>query len=428
MTEATPPTDRDTPDWRTLHLWQIQPLRDALVIAAVVGLVLLGYRLSLVTVPMLLALALAYMCEPLVRLMTRVRWINRPMAATVLLVAGVLVLVVPVVLGVGVAAVQGAAFAQATAHHLALVHDSLNAERAEEREAAYAALPGSWQAVRDWLAEVAEPVSGEATDAEPLQSAMAGWATAVLEWAREHASAMATRALGPGLGAVQAAISTVTGVGRFLFGAFLVAFFFYFFCTGYGRLLAFWQRMIPERRRLRVLELARQMDAVVAGFIRGRLTIALVQSGFFTIGYALIGAPMPLIFGPLVGALAIVPYLSLAGIPLVIIAMWLDEPHAMQFMNSWWWTLAAPSVVYAAGQALDEYVLTPRIQGRATGMDTPSILFASLAGGVLMGFYGLLLAIPVAACIRILLREVVWPRVVDWAEGRKRDMLPVDEQ
>ena len=77
------------------------------------------------------------------------------------------------------------------------------------------------------------------------------------------------------------------------------------------------------------------------------------------------------------------------------------------------------------GQVLDDYVLTPLIQGKSTNMDTPSILFASMAGGTLAGVYGLLLAIPVAACLKILLKEVFWPRFRVWAEGKAKDFLPI---
>jgi predicted PurR-regulated permease PerM len=76
---------------------------------------------------------------------------------------------------------------------------------------------------------------------------------------------------------------------------------------------------------------------------------------------------------------------------------------------------------------MDDYFLTPKIQGDATGMDTPSILFASIAGGVLAGFYGLLLAIPVAACVKILLKELFWPRFRAWARGEKDDPLPIQD-
>jgi predicted PurR-regulated permease PerM len=85
----------------------------------------------------------------------------------------------------------------------------------------------------------------------------------------------------------------------------------------------------------------------------------------------------------------------------------------------------APIILYTLLQTIDDYVLTPLIQGKTTQMNTPTILFAVLAGGIVAGFYGVLLAIPAAACLKILMRESFWPRFKAWAEGRVKDFLPV---
>jgi predicted PurR-regulated permease PerM len=209
--------------------------------------------------------------------------------------------------------------------------------------------------------------------------------------------------------------------------AFLTAFFFFFICTGWGRVRAFWFSLIPERRQGRAVDLLGQMDAVIAGFVRGRLTIMLIQCVIFSVGYLIIGTPAAIILGVIVGVLSIVPYLALVGIPISIVLMLLavDPSSADTFRGQWWWMVFAPIGVYMIGQAADDYLLTPLIQGKSTGLDTPTVLFASLAGGVLAGFYGLLVAIPVAACIKILIREIVWPKFRDWAEGRAADPLPI---
>src|SRR5262249_49541533 len=143
-----------------------------------------------------------------------------------------------------------------------------------------------------------------------------------------------------------------------------------------------------------------------------------------TVGYWIIGVPMPLIFGPLVGALVLVPYGQLMGLPIAMIALWM-QPSPDAWQQHWWWIVFAPMGVYILGQVLDDYVLNPAIQGKHTDMDVPTILFASIAGGVLAGVYGLLIAIPVAACVKILLKEVFWPRFRAWAEGKERDFLPI---
>jgi predicted PurR-regulated permease PerM len=188
--------------------------------------------------------------------------------------------------------------------------------------------------------------------------------------------------------------------------------------------LAFWEGLIPERRRWRVVDLVSRMDRVIAGFVRGRLMICIVLAVFITAAYWAIGVPAPLILGPVVGMLFLVPYVHFLGVPVAALLVWL-EPGGPSWQQEWWWVLGAPLGVYLCCQMLDDYVLTPMIQGKTTGMETPTILFASMAGGALAGVYGLLIAIPVAACIKILLTEVFWPRFTAWAEGRAPDFLPI---
>src|SRR5262245_33355371 len=102
-------------DWRQTHLWQIQPVRDVLMMAAAFGVLWLGYRLSVVTVPMLLALLLAYLFEPLVRRLTRGGRVGRPFVAIGIIVAAFFIVIVPATLGLGTAVVQGARVASQVA-------------------------------------------------------------------------------------------------------------------------------------------------------------------------------------------------------------------------------------------------------------------------------------------------------------------------
>src|SRR5580765_3020270 len=100
MPEPRPPTPAGNPvDWRSLHLWQIQPVRDGLVIAVALGLVWLGSRLSIVTVPLLLALLLSYLFEPLVERITRTGRVKRKVVAAGIILLIALVVVVPVSIG-----------------------------------------------------------------------------------------------------------------------------------------------------------------------------------------------------------------------------------------------------------------------------------------------------------------------------------------
>ena len=82
---------------------------------------------------------------------------------------------------------------------------------------------------------------------------------------------------------------------------------------------------------------------------------------------------------------------GVVGVPLTLLLIWLDPPSG--FRSAWWWLTFGPFVVYQIGQMFDDYILTPRIQGKATDLDTPSILFASITGGVLAGLLALTLVV-----------------------------------
>jgi predicted PurR-regulated permease PerM len=440
MTDVTPPAG----DWKRLHLWQIQPVRDGVLIAAAIGMIWLGYRLSVVTVPMLLALTLAYLCEPIVRRVCASRRIARKTAALGLIFGFLMLIVVPVSLGLGFAVAQGAKFAQNFARHVdhtvKSINDPLNDSKRDLLKNSGANT--AWLSIRDYVVEQerrksaqqsVEPIPDPSRDSDAGELDLSGvpapselyqiglWG---LQWISSNAAALGKQALSVGGGAVDAALSALQSLFNVLFGAFLTAFFFFFFCTGYGKVLEFWEGLIPERKKSRVIDLLGQMDVVIAGFVRGRLTICAILILYYIFAYWMIGVPAPVIVGLVVGALTIVPYVAGAVSPVVMMLMWLGGSDE-GWQGEWWWIIGSPLLVLGIQQVLDDYVLTPRIQGKSTNMDTPTILFASIAGGAIAGFYGLLLAIPVAACIRILLKEIVWPRIEQWLAGSVQDPLPI---
>jgi len=479
-------------DWRGLRLWQIQPIRDALVLVGIVGLIYIGYLCSIVTVPMLLALMLAYLFEPAIAWVTRrYRWVSRQGAAVAIIVLAVVLVVVPVTVGLGFAVVQGTSLVGTVARNTGLVVTSVRAETPQERAEASARLPRSLQDVGRWLSELrteveafralrgeqaspppsapvpppGAPIEGSTlvpvpdpalaipeADAEraavqPLAPERVArrdrdfpeWKVRLYEglewtigWVQHNAQALAKhvgeQALGTGVVAFGAVVAGVTKIGFLVFTAFLTAFFFYFFSTSYGAVLDFWEDLIPERKRHRVIDLVRQMDRVVAGFVRGRITICFILAVYMTIAYWLIGVPTPLVLGPAIGLLFVVPFVHVIGVPIAIVLMAIEPGGGMGWQQQWWWIVFAPVAVYVGAQLLDDWLLSPLIQGKTTGMDTPTILFASFAGGALGGVYGLLLAIPVAACIRILLKEVFWPRFRAWGKGKERDFLPIGRE
>ena len=206
---------------------------------------------------------------------------------------------------------------------------------------------------------------------------------------------------------------------------FLVPFYFFFFAAAYPKVLRFGRQLIPDHNRDRAFFLIGEMDKAVSGFVRGRLVISAILGVILSVGWLIVGVPYSIALGLIVGIFCAVPYLSIVGLPVAIILLAveqfsLDVDHRM----TWWGIILWPTVVYMIAQTLDDWVLTPLIQGKSTNLAPVSIVVAILAGGSIAGIYGMLLAVPVAACIKILLREVLMPRIHEWTEGRASDPLP----
>ncbi len=471
----------DGPAWAHLHLWQIQPLRDVAVVFAVIGLIWLGSIISIVTVPVLLALLLAYLVEPVVRWLQRRTALKRRGAVILMLLVITVSVVVPTVVGVGVGIAQGVRFAQEVRGGVSALRMSL-AEPDNERLARRVP-EGTWRGVRTailWVREKLEPPPPEpaspsdaeapadaegvvpqtdpasttgadpppptapaaqpadALEREPLGPAIppaeppvteedrASSLDVVLGWIEENAAAIARGVFqtgGDAIAALFGLLGTLTTLGVMLF---LTAFFFFFISTGFPKVTEFGEEMVPEKHRARAVELATKLDRVVSGFVRGRLIIGLILGAFFSVGWFAVGVPLAPVIGMATGLLGVFPYAALVGLPVSIILLALENHTG--FRGSWWWILFAPTVIYQIGQLADDYLLTPSIQGKETDLDIPSIMFAVFAGGALFGIYGLLIAIPLAACLKIVIRELLWPRYRAWVRGERADALPLDRE
>ncbi|MCK4871315.1 MAG: AI-2E family transporter [Phycisphaerales bacterium] len=388
------PSDKQQPgaDWRTVHLWQIQPLRDLLVLAVVVFIILLGYWLSPITVPLLIALALAYLTEPIIELATR-RWnwsrqrcILILLGVTVLIAGAAILIVVPLVVGQAIRLIDHAP------QYIERVSTSLQETGIGEETA-------SLQRILD----------------------------RAQEWLQGNAGSIAAPAFATSGDAIRFVGGVVASTVYFLFMLFLIPFYYYFFAAWYESITKFGRSLIPEAKCETVLPLIAKMDQAVSGFVRGRLVICALMGLMFAVGWWICGVPYWLLLGLLTGVFSLVPYLGSVGVPLAVGMLWFKlAGDAEDGVN--YWLLIWPVVVFAIVQFVEGYVLIPLIQGKATNLDPVTLLVAVLAGGTIMGVYGMLLAIPIAACGKILLTDVVWPRVRDWSQGRADDPLPISRE
>lgn len=415
-------------EWTDRHLWQIVPIRDLLIALGCVGFFLLGARLSIVTVPFLVALMLAYLFEPTLRHLERVRYLTRQSAAALVATIACIIIGGVLVVGLGFAAVQSARLLASVTGRASDVIASL--KKPDDPALREKIGTGGWLEIHDFILDLREPenaasdgvrsvVSYLGVDRKDVSAAV----DQIFTLFEENSGAVAQQAIETGGNAVGSAVSFAGLVGQFAFEAFLTLFFFFFLATEWRSFAKFLRSTLPEANRERMLELGGKMDHAISGFIRGRLTIALILAVFYTIGFGFMGVPAALLLGGAIAVLALIPYAVIAGIPIVIALLWLEAQSG--FRGEWWFVVLAPIGWYQIGQVLDDYVLTPMIQGKATDLATPEIVFASIAAGSLFGVFGLLVAIPLAACLKIILKEVVWPRYRAYCERTVEEPEPV---
>jgi predicted PurR-regulated permease PerM len=155
---------------------------------------------------------------------------------------------------------------------------------------------------------------------------------------------------------------------------------------------------IPLQHRGTVHGLARDIDAAIAGFVRGQAVICMILAVFYAIGLTLTGLNYGFLIGVMTGLLSFIPFVG-AGTGFLVAAI----VAIAQFWPDWT-SIAMVGGVFLVGQVLEGYVLSPRLVGPKVGLHPVWMMFSLIAFSYLFGFVGLLVAIPLAATIGVLLR------------------------
>ncbi|MHC4448445.1 MAG: AI-2E family transporter [Planctomycetota bacterium] len=421
-------------------------MRDLLGVAVLIALLWLGHALRAVTVPLLVALLLAYLFEPVVSKLSSRRRVSRP-----LVVGGVLVTV-----GVMVVALLALVIPVIGTQTVNLVRDYQEGRFREAVVELSSNLPETWHEHADRLIRYL-PVGGEPPDGaapDPSRGAAGGQGDtspaagrdeetarirAIVREELERAADAAggaerptsdsQRFLGLARGGARAVGAVLGGILQLGFLAFLIPFYFFFFSVSYPAVVNFAGGLVPEANRPRTFELLGKMDRVVAGFVRGRIVISLIMGVMLAVGWWICQVPYAITLGLVVGVFCAVPYLGVVGIPLAVGLLFFGQLGGggqPTVWLGWWGVVLWPTVVFAVVQVIEGYALTPLIAGKATNLDPVTIVVAVLAGGSIMGVYGMLLAIPAAACIKIVCTDVLLPRIRAWTKGESADPLPID--
>ncbi len=164
-------------------------------------------------------------------------------------------------------------------------------------------------------------------------------------------------------------------------------------------LLARLDHLIPRAWHDRSLRMLRDIDAVLAEFLRGQISVMLLLALYYSAGLAIAGVEFALPLGFVTGLLIFIPYvgfLSGFALALLVAALQVGGPGA----------LLGTLAVFGIGQLLESFLLTPLLVGKRIGLHPLAVIFALMAFGQLFGFVGVLLALPASAALLVGLREL----------------------
>lgn len=332
------------------HKWQL------LALTVLLGAVL--WLLGPVLTPFVIAGLLAYLGDPMVDRLERLRLSRTASVAIVfslmtLALVGVVLLLIPML----------------------------------ERQ--ISTLVEQFPRYRDWFTGIALPWVSERTGFD-LEGLDVG---SVFEMLRQHwqqAGGVAATVLG---GLSKSGMLIITWVVNL---ALIPVVTFY--------LLRDWDVMVGKVRDLlprpiepTVSRLAAESDSVLGGFLRGQLSVMLALGTIYAVGLWMVGIDLALLIGMIAGLVSFIPYLgAIVGVGIGLIAA------LVQYGD--WTHVILVGVVFGVGQVLESVALTPLLVGDRIGMHPVAVIFAVMAGGQLFGFIGVLVALPVAAVAMVLLR------------------------
>jgi predicted PurR-regulated permease PerM len=175
----------------------------------------------------------------------------------------------------------------------------------------------------------------------------------------------------------------------------------FYLLLDWGRVVATVDNWIPLQHRETLHGLVRDIDNAIAGFVRGQAVVCMCLAAFYAVGLTLAGLKSGFLIGLMTGLLSFIPFVGAASGFLVaaIVAV-------AQFWPDWTPIFVVVGV-FVIGQVLEGYVLSPNLVGAKVGLHPVWMMFALLAFGYLLGFIGLLIAIPLAATIGVLARFAI---------------------
>ncbi|MGH3388324.1 MAG: AI-2E family transporter, partial [Actinomadura sp.] len=174
-----------------------------------------------------------------------------------------------------------------------------------------------------------------------------------------------------------------------------------YFLSSLPQIKSYFYRLAPRTRRARVMLLGDEILNRIGGYVGGQLTISIIAGASTYIFLLIVGLPYALALSLIVAATALIPLIgaTLGAIVVTIVGFLTGIPEGI-----------ACVIFFVVYQQTENYLVAPRVMKRSVDVAPMVTVVAALIGGTLLGVVGALLAIPTAAAIALIVREVIMPR------------------
>lgn len=185
----------------------------------------------------------------------------------------------------------------------------------------------------------------------------------------------------------------------------IVLLYIVFILLDYDKILSGFRRMIPQKYRPTVLSIVNDVEVSMNRYFRGQAVVAGLVGILFCIGFLIVGLPMAIVLGLFIGLLNMVPYLQLVGfIPTILLCL----VSASETGTNFWLLFGACVLVFIVVQLIEDIFIVPRVMGKVTGLNPAIILLSLSIWGTLLGFVGMIIALPLTTlCLSYYERYVI---------------------
>lgn len=193
-------------------------------------------------------------------------------------------------------------------------------------------------------------------------------------------------------------LASAMGLINFIIILVVVPVVAFYMLLDWDRMIAKVRSLLPREHAPTIYRLAEEIDDVLAGFVRGQLTVCLILGMFYGVALMLVGLNYGLVVGVFAGLVAFIPYVGtfiggLLSIGIAVFQFW-EQPQYIFLVVG----------IFAFGQFVEGNFLSPKLVGGSVGLHPVWLIFALSAFGALFGFVGMLVAVPVTAALGVFAR------------------------